>query len=192
MKLTEHALTIAKLTPPAERSPGVHLSEILRYLLTRQDPGRFKPGGEFDPEFVFAGFIWEELVSGALSKLAGKSDPKRYITQLEILFREVYCTIDVFDTKLWRVLECKYTESSSGRSIRDHHFWHYFAQIKAYCLATGTREAELWVYFARGDYKGKRREAKRWEVRFSERELEENWMMISSAARQMREEGVIS
>jgi hypothetical protein len=59
-------------------------------------------------------------------------------------------------------------------------------QLKAYCLATGTNEAELWVYYMRGDYRKKRRDAVRYECRFSRRELEENWLMLENVRKGMK------
>ncbi len=177
MIITPLALDISDLTPSSDRSPGVHFSDLLKSILVKMDRKRF--GGEFDPEFALAGFIWEELMSEALGRMARGRN--RHLTQLEVFFRRVYLTIDTFDTQTWRVLEFKYTEMSSARPPTDHRFWHWISQLKAYCLATGTTEAELWAYFARGNYREKRRETKRWLVKFTARELEENWMMLENA-----------
>ena len=182
MILHPHEVSVEDLQAEHVRSPGVHFSDLLKPILRKMDPKRFG-GGEIDPEFVFAGFVWEEVMSGALARMA--RGRRKYLHQMEVVFREVILTIDTFDLEKWRVHEYKFTEMSSRHSILDHRFWHWWVQIKAYCLATGTKEAELWVYFARGDYKGKRREAKRWVAEFSERELEENWMMLENKKKEL-------
>lgn len=186
MKFTEHTLEIEQLQPALDRTPGMHFSDVLKRILREQDPGRFK-GNPVDPEFVFAGFVWEEVMSAALARMARKKQPN--LQQLEIEFRELLLTIDTFDVDAWRVLEFKFTETSSAKPINDHHFWHYLVQLKAYCLATGSDEAELWVYYARGDYRKRRRDAKRFEFEFSKRELEENWRMLAMMRKQMLSEG---
>lgn len=112
MKLRSHTLDVADLEPVRSRHTGMHLSQVLRHILHGQDPKRFK-GDAIDPVFVFAGFIWEEVISGALGRMA--RDRRRYLQQVEVLFRGLWCTVDTFDTKLWRVHEYKYTETSSRR-----------------------------------------------------------------------------
>jgi hypothetical protein len=183
MKVEAHRFDVSKLVVETERSPGVHFSDLIKPILRKMDPKRFK-GTDIDPEFVFAGLLWEEVVSGALARMARAK--YRYLKQVEVEFRGVFLTMDTFDIDRSRVHEYKATEMSSARPITDIMFWHYFVQLKAYCLATGTNEAELWVYYMRGDYRKKRRDAVRYECRFSRRELEENWLMLENVRKGLR------
>ena len=58
-----------------------------------------------------------------------------------------------------------------------------------------TREAELYALFVNGNYeRGEGKggpEMKRWEVEFTEREIEENWMAITNALRKLIKEGKV-
>lgn len=58
--------------------------------------------------------------------------------------------------------------------------WMWMAQIKAYCIAKGTRFAVLHVLFLCGDYKFPiKPQLRAWEIEFTQEELEDNWFLLS-------------
>lgn len=197
MKLTPGEIQIAELEPAKFRSPGIHHSTILKEILRGVDPKRFGGEGGLNSARTFTGFVWEEVLGEAFTKLARGSKPAlcQLELQREMEGRTVFFTLDAFDTNRWRVHEYKCTWMSSRHPIEDHRFWHWFAQLKSYCKVADTREAELYALFVNGNYeRGEGKggpEMKRWEVEFSEREIEENWMAITNALRKLIKEGKV-
>lgn len=182
MKYEELPISFEDLEPKTDRSPGLHGSDLIKHVLMHWDPKRF--GGEVTEETRQAwlvGFAFEEMVGAALARIASRGS--KDITQLEIEKEGVYWTIDCFDFSTWRVREYKSTEMSSKWPLNNYRFWHWVIQVKAYCYVADTKEAELYALFMRGDYKEKRKDLKGWLLRFSERELEENWVMLMNAKR---------
>jgi hypothetical protein len=69
---------------------------------------------------------------------------------------------------------------SSRGCPEDKRFWHWLVQIKAYCALVGTTFGRLHVLFVNGNYADEREPQYRsWDLRFTEREVEENWMMLT-------------
>lgn len=174
----------------AGRSKGIHCSEIIKWILRRMDPERFK-GGPIDPNQSIQGFIWEEILSTGFASLMRKQTLVQQLELSETLAgRTVYFTLDGLDHGKWKVHEYKATRMSAGRPILDHRFWHWFVQMKAYCRVAQSREAELWAFFVNGDYKNGPL-MKRWEIEFSKGEIVEAWIMLENALKQMLKEGVV-
>lgn len=175
------------------RSPGLHLSDVLKPLLQSVDEKRFSSGG-IDPVRFHLGFIWEEVLSQAFARTMEGRESQLEV-ESEMCGRRMYFTLDAVDTEKWRVHEYKATWMSARHPIEDHRFWHYFVQMKAYCKVVESREAELWVLFINGDYSREKGmggpQMKRWEVEFSESEIEENWLMLENKMKQLIREGVI-
>jgi hypothetical protein len=58
--------------------------------------------------------------------------------------------------------------------------WMWLAQMKAYCIAKGTRFAVMHCWFLCGDYSypiRPRREV--WEIEFTQEELDSNWTLLA-------------
>jgi len=165
-------------TAPGDRG-GLHLSDIIKYILIKVDPKRF---GRMDIDRAtqlrwLAGFCWEDIFSKALYK---QLHPKRPRKQKAILFRGVWMTPDFLHTAGSRktIEETKFTWSSSNRGITDPFYRHYLWQVMGYCLAHETHRARLDVFYAMGDYRGSGPQAKSYEFRFSTSDLIRNWRMI--------------
>lgn len=178
----------------SERPRGIHCSELIRRIMVKLEPKKFqKSDGSFDDDALLRfeiGFAFEQVVLSRafMMRLPILGKRKHLATQLSIKFRGVWLTPDVFNW--WRgvLYECKTTKYSMGTPIDDMKFWHWWVQIQAYCLALGVRRAVLIVCFLNGDYRKVRFKTCAWKVRFTRRELEENWAMLENERRELLRE----
>jgi len=174
-----------------DRSKGRHVSEVIHRIAARLEPARFGKKGGIDPVLAQGGFLWEDVWSQVLARQFGHNK------QLEIMEDGIFMTLDGFSAKRWRVIEYKATKMSARNDIRSRKFLHWHMQIMAYCLAMGTTEAELVPIFLNGSYElgggkfGKPcvgKDGHPWLMRYTKRELVENWRMILREARDMDRE----
>jgi hypothetical protein len=168
------------------RSPGRHLSEVMRYIMTKLKPERFGGDGEIKPAMAQGGFIWEDTLSWVFGRQLG-------MRQIEVEQDGIFLTLDGFDTEQWRTREAKSTKISAANGISSERFWHWHVQIMAGCRAMDTTECELIVLHANGSYEmagGRFGEpvANPWLVGYTPREIEENWRMILRARDRMENE----
>jgi hypothetical protein len=166
------------------RSPGLHLSDCLKFIMTVLDPGKYGDSGAIDPLMVAQGFLWEDLLSGQLGRQLG-------MRQTEVERDGIFITLDGFNTDLWRTREAKATKISAANPIASAKFWYWHAQMMAGCRAMDTRECELVVLFINGSYElggGRfgRQIGRAWVVGYSEREIEDNWRMVLRARDRIR------
>ena len=173
-----------------DRSKGIHLSQIIHYIIEILEPKRFG-GKEIDPALVHGGFIWEDVMSAAFMHQFG------HTKQIEIQRDDIYMTLDGFSAKRWRVIEMKCTKMSARNPIRSRKFMHWHMQIMGYCLGMRTQEAELIPLFLNGAYElGGGRFGKPvvgmkghpYLLYFTKRELIENWDWILRSRDEMLED----
>lgn len=180
----------------AERSEGRHLSDIIHYIIEKWEPKRFGGRGPIDPALAQGGFTWEDSWSRAMAE--------RYRTgrQMEIerpgwRGRPIFMTLDDFDVQAWRVVEYKMTKMSAANPIRSQKFRHWHMQIQSYCLNMDTDEAMLVPLFLNGSYElgGGRfgnpvvgKDGHPYLLRYTQRELLENWRFIVMVDGEMYEE----
>lgn len=174
-----------------DRSKGIHLSDCMHRITAAVDPKRFGGRGEIDPVLAHGGFVWEDVMSQAFARQFGRNK------QIEVSRDRIFMTIDGFSAKRWRVIEMKMTKMSARNPIRSAKFWHWHMQIMAYCLAMRTYEAELIPLFLNGSYElagGKFGEpvvgkgGKGYLMRYTKREMQENWDGILQARDEIEEE----
>lgn len=171
------------------RSPGRHLSEIVKYIITVLHPERY--GGEgISPLRAQVGFMWEDLLSRTLARQLG-------MKQIEVMDQEsrIYLTLDGMNTREWRTREAKCTKISAANPITSARFWHWHIQMMAGCWVMETRQCELVVLHVNGSYElggGKFGEEKAtpWLLEFTDREIVDNWRMVVRAGERMEKEGV--
>ena len=164
------------------RAPGCHVSGVIKSLEKRY--GRLQGRTDIDEkpddywnDYRTAGFLIERAFRELLSDL-------NLVRPGELCVDGVHMTPDYLDANEWVLEEWKCTWRSSGWDIEDPKWDSWFMQIKAYCHALGTLRARLRVFFVNGSYKPRVPQMKAWEMEFTERELQENWQMILSHARQ--------
>jgi len=158
-----------------------------------------------------AGLAWEEYYIPRMGEIT--SIPELQYVQNhpgEIEYQGVYMNPDgesistIFSTYEDRkrtlpiIHEVKWTYKSTNTigkmdtTERLRKNWIWLAQMKAYCIARGTRFSWLHVYFVNGDYK-RPLQPQLWLFRFefTEDELQENWEFFKEYVQHKRiEEGM--
>lgn len=160
-----------------ERSPGLHLSDILNSMMAAT--GKNTDIGWDDAATFAAGFFWERVLRYVL--LQARYEQKHLTPCGELEMDGVFITPDVMDVKDWVHEENKLTWKSSNND--PHSYYRYWWQVKAGCRVLETTKARLRVYHVNGDYRGSGPQWKNWEAEFTEQEIEENWSMVLNHAR---------
>lgn len=195
MITTELPVTLILPPPIVPRSPGQHVSGIIRCLAV--DMGILKPEWAEELSLVDArditdpvavlriniGLAWEEHYIPMLGDVADHPE--------EIHYEGIYMSPDgesvsVIITRgqpkhVLMVHEVKATYKSTktvGEPTTDNP-WMWMAQIKSYCKALGTRFAVLHVLFLCGDYSYPIKPVlKKWQLEFTQQELDDNWALL--------------
>jgi hypothetical protein len=177
----------------ARRSPGLHLSDIIRSLLHQIDPKtypeRYRPDlASLDASTLIrfeAGFLFERLFGVAMAeRLASRFTNGEVAVQREVTRDDIIMTPDIYDGLA--VTDTKLTWKSSRGAPSDRKFAAWWWQLKSYCHAYGTHIGRLEVLFVNGDYRGSGPQWLAWEAQFSEDELQANWRMVLAEARRIR------
>ncbi len=165
-----------------ERSPGLHVSKIIRSIMETLEPRRFKGDKPPPIEWISAGVVWEYLLEAAMAKLATTGTPA-LIRPGEVEKDGIICTLDAVSVGDWVVHEFKFTWMSSRDAVGHKKFYHWLLQLKAYCYALGTNHARLHAFFVMGDYKGSGPQPLAWDLQFTDLELRETWEMLVNHAK---------
>lgn len=208
MKVVDIGFDIDGAAPPSPpRTPGLHLSDLIREMERTRFGDAYRPekveGDETARGYWEMGLTWELAYEIALAIRYANDKPLLQVVKggpivrpgvgREVWLRQhtvvdvsgISMTPDVFDVKRRRVVEFKWTTRSMARADEgtwEKNFYGYTTQMKSYCRYWETREAELVVCFAVGDWKFKAGTAKptfrRWLFRFEDREIEGNWRAV--------------
>ena len=188
-EIQEQFLPLAGGEGDTTRSPGLHVSQIIKDIMVTVYPERFNRDESNIPwALMELGFVWEEVLSQALVSRF-RSDRESVIFQpgeieLDMYGTPCYMTPDGYHVKDDCIEEYKFTKASARREIDDPFFTHYIMQTMAYCLGMGCLMSRFRVLFVNGNYRDKRDPLVRvWNVHFTSRELKENWMALSNHAR---------
>jgi len=173
-----------------DRSPGLHVSEIIDDILTTLY-GNLHPGEEVDQakqgQFE-KGFIWERLLSSAFGErsavrpsevekdgIVGSPDGINRVRLIDgggIVYGNGERVLE----------EYKCTTYSSTKDPGQNERW--IMQVKAYCYMLGLQTCLFRILYLLGDYRENRYPIyKVWLLDFTELELRENWDMIINHAR---------
>lgn len=176
------------------RSEGLHVSTIYGDLDRVLNAKRY--AGDFSEEdlgaFGSIGFLWERILEDTLDALTCEHEPGRYWRPGEQEFDGLLLTPDYADldfhgdgTCQMGLEEWKVTwKSVNAFADYEKNFWRWGVQQKAYCRVLGTRFARLRVLFLVGDWKGSIvPQVKVREFTFTDRELDENWQMLTGHAK---------
>lgn len=161
----------------AERTDGLHLSDILDNVEKALEPNKYKDH-PFDLETCAAlGFINERVIEREI--VAARVEAGLLFRPGEIEKDGILMTPDGYDVN--GVLnEWKATWRSMNREIES--FARYWWQIKAYCYGLGVQKARLIVAFMAGNWRESGPRWKGWDAEFTKRELQENWQFIRNHA----------
>ena len=172
------------------RSPGLHVSHIIKDIMKEVEPERFKDrtGEEMPWALMEMGFVWEEVLSlGLISRYRKSKETIIYQPGEVMLMMDntpCYMTPDGYHIEDDCIEEYKFTKSSARREIDEPFFAHWIMQTMAYCKAMDCTVSRFRVMFVNGDYRESRNPIVRvWNVTFTERELKENWEMLTNHAR---------
>jgi hypothetical protein len=192
MHLTPVELTLGDLqarhahNAPHPRTPGLHLSDVLKDLLADKDPKRFDRSKPMDMIRVEAGFAFEHALEQALAaRHPGLVRPG------ELVCEGVIGSPDGLDLDIDppRLAEYKCTWMSSAPGIEDAKFWHWWIQIRCYLYmlrevcGLDLTEALLVVLFVNGDYRNSGPQLLAWRATFDRREIVEAFAMVIKHAR---------
>lgn len=191
-------LAYARPTPRSTHLP--HVSNIIRDLEnTITKPGQRRDDSDIsgaDRErlnrYREMGFMWELVVEETWKRRMQQRRAGDLISQEEIEYDGILMTPDGLYIPDWCNEEYKATWRSMKRAALDAimaEFWAWFVQIKAYCLGQGTHTSRLFVFFVNGDYRPMVPRSKRYDIEFSDQDLDENWLMIKQHERHMRLQG---
>jgi hypothetical protein len=154
------------------RSTGLHLSDIIKDLLVALEPERF--GGPMHEEYVALGLAWEQF----LEQIVPGSRPEEFESD-GIAMSPDWIHRDGTPEE-WKV------NWSTNKDGLDHPgLARYHIQAKAYARVLGSAEMRFRVLWVNGDYRPPRPALQTYRVRYTRRELEENWDMIRQHAEDM-------
>lgn len=176
------------------RSEGLHVSTVYGDLDRALNAKRY--AGDFSEQdlgaFGTVGFLWEKVLEDALSRMTTEADSSRYWRPQEMEMDGVLLTPDYADLDFYGDGTCqlgleewKVTwKSVNAFNDYEKNFWRWKVQKMAYCRALGTRFARLRALFLVGNW----RESivpvcKVREFTFTDRELDENWAMLTGHAK---------
>lgn len=157
------------------RSPGLHLSTIIKSVMMVLEPDRFT--GPLDVPRVETGCAFEDLLAESLARRIGWSKPGEFVKD------GVIGSPDGLDADAWRVDEVKCTWVSDKDGLDHPKLSHWMLQVKGYCHMLATTQARMYVLFVNGDYKPPRPVLRVWDLTFTDRELADNWTMLLTHAR---------
>lgn len=196
------------------RAPGLHVSQIIRDIDNRLIAQGQRPlDGEMSADelrragyFWEAGFCWEDLFEEIWGRrmrrrlsiidqpaleedgITGTLDGLMYAHNLNAVVQDLpgwgfeALTLEHFP----RVQEFKWTTKSSNRvQYLQEDFRTWFMQMKAYCYLAKTFYADLYPFFAAGNYGSERPHARHFQITFSPQELRQNWDMLVREGRKL-------
>lgn len=168
---------LLEASPP--RTPGLHLSDVIKSILDTIEPGKYS--GPIDPRYTDPGFTFERVMETAwTSRLA-------HVERLgEFEHDGIICSpdgIDLSDPERPELVEIKMTEMSCVDCPTDPKFRKWLWQIGSYGHVCGLTTTRLHALFLRGDYKKIRRDYGVWRITWEPEEQANVWSMIVGHAR---------
>jgi len=178
--------TFPQLLPMRNRSPGVHVSDVIRFL----GPYRDLPFSDELAGMRELGCMFE----WALITRMMLESPGKYLVPGELCCNGLYLTPDLAECKpiayADEILEIKFTSETPPEAVPigtsdlspqyDKKFHARRTQLKSYCHAMQCPHGRLIIgYIPR---RGPFVEYREWAVTFTDIELRTNWRMITSCA----------
>ena len=161
------------------RTEGLHLGTIL----TDIEKVLFPPKANWTGEQAMAvGFLWENILASTILK--SLVDKGLLVRPGEICEDGIYMTPDGWEPEGRVLHEYKATWKSCAREIESN--WRYMTQVKSYCRGMATNKAKMYVLYLLGNYRDIRQPVtKCYDLEFTQRELDDNWKMITNHARKV-------
>lgn len=191
IKFNIEEVNIGQDTSP--RSAGLHISAVIRDLANRITRKGERPAWSSlsveeqrrGATYQTLGFAWERIIERALTEQYNQGS-EFLVRPGEQLLDGLYGSPDPFDCRDGVLEEWKCTWKSSLKfDDLERNFWEWTVQIKAYLKMLGLTECRLRVYFVNGDYRDSGPQVKCARLVFTQREVDENWKMLTNHARGM-------
>jgi hypothetical protein len=167
----------------ATRSPGTHISTVIRAELEEQ--GTSRANSSFDDSdlqaFRAVGFLWERIMERVLSRIPREDG--QLVQCREIDLDGIYMTPDFImaHPDHIEVEEYKATMKSAKMQLYDREEW--ITQCAAYCKALGALVANIRVLHIRGYINPPVPKVKQYRIEFAQSDLDETWQRLTSFAR---------
>lgn len=171
------------------RSAGCHVTDCVRAILETIDPQRYRKPDTRATETIEnwqeAGFLWEDLLSKIFAARIGEG-PTRFRPG-ELVKDRIIGSPDAIAVEPDGALvveEYKCTWKSSRRfDLYDKRYLWWLIQMQCYCVLAETQQARLYVLHINGNYDGYIPEVCGYDLRFSPRELDDQWRSVQNMAR---------
>lgn len=183
---------LPRATQYAERTPGLHLSQITGDILYTMDPDRYGDDENMEGAHMnwLVGLLFERAVELAWADREHELDGGAGMVRPGEVgpVDGIIGTPDAVRLIPQRPAEFKCTKKSCRQPITDKKFWHYWVQLKAYAYMMGMNSGELHILHVNGNYSHDDNDPdagyqiRSWEDTWTNIELEENWMMLRNHA----------
>lgn len=185
--------------PVSKMQLGLSLEYAIAARYAAQFPGAFHQVGEITGKIADSGsstIVYgspDLICSGGGPFICQKSTadylPESWI--IDINPDGTYTIVIDNNVNKGSIDEIKLTWQSSKDPITHDKYWKRWAQLAAYCYMWQTDVGRLHMCHVNGDYKTGDSEYHIYEVRFTGRELRENWALLSRHGERMLREGFL-
>jgi hypothetical protein len=164
----------------------LHLSDIAKFIEYKM---QFGPKNKVSWNMVAAaeaGFLWEDFMSLV--------EGSRYAARIgEVEKDNIVGSPDGIDADdpFWGTPLYNVEYKATWRSVKKEppDIWYWMTQFKSYCYMLGVDVTVVKVLYLNGDYRGSGPIPMVFGMRFTDKELLENWRMILSHRDEMLEKG---
>lgn len=181
-KIILESSSLPNYSPQKERSPGLHLSDIIHDISLCWGYYEFNPNPS--PALINKWRLGLANEDAFIRQLKDEH-PGRYLTLGEIEYDGVYMNLDLFEGLNHFPEEFKLSWKSSRWPGDSEKFWSFWAQIKGYCKGMGSRQGRLRIVFPRDDYKSNDVGYRQWLQTFSKAEINDNWRSMLDHSKSM-------
>lgn len=181
MKITPVKFDLSLVNDP-NRSGGLHVSHQVRGIGLKMGylAPQYADNSTMSAERVSLGLAWEDFVFP-------HHHPEIEYHPGELNLDGMAGTCDGvywLDQGGHRISECKLTWKSMKKALNLEDEWMWLAQTKAYCKMWDTNLARYHIFWVNGNYSYKPPDGdpsyKMYDLEFTARELNDNWMMLKN------------
>lgn len=172
-RLTLLSSEMPDLLPMVDRSPGIHITDIINDIAVRL--GHYKPS-----PLNMARLQLGQAFEWAIIERLRRHDPQRYVRIPEQQKDGVFVTLDALDRHLWAPIEVKATWKSVLNTAAEIEsstaYWNRRTQLCAQAAVMRSETGILPVLSINGNNRDDRAPAYReWQEEWSRREVQGNW-----------------
>ena len=184
------------------RPPGLHISDFYNSYYKALNPKKYGRGGDDPKDLWTLGMAFEDMLEKGFQERLTLAEGSGRPGALKVTIdgHDVWYSPDllIFNGKT-RLGEIKLTFMSP----KGHFPWalgkvydgfgskadKYLTQMKLYCKCLGTRDARLYAFFVPEAIKATGKALRAWDIRFTQREINEEWDTIM---RHVKQEGLLN